>query len=91
MTFDDGAQKIRKELEKKHLGLVKLEGINRKLTSHLGKYNGIFARLCVVWHCVEHVNDDGGHCAAGCGLLARLPAEARDRVLRERAGTGERP
>ena len=58
MTFDDGALKIRKELERKHLDLVKLEGINRKLTSHFGKYNGIFARLCVVWHCVEHVNDD---------------------------------
>ena len=32
----------------------RLESLNRKLTSHIGKYNGIFARLCVVWHCVEH-------------------------------------
>ena len=30
------------------------ESINRKLAAHIGKYNGIFARLCVVWHCVEH-------------------------------------
>ena len=58
LTFDDGALKIREELERKHLDLMKLEGLNRKLTSHFGKYNGIFARLCVVWHCVEHVNDD---------------------------------
>ena len=33
---------------------MKLEGLNRKLTSHFGKYNGLFARLCLVWHCIEH-------------------------------------
>jgi hypothetical protein len=54
LVFDDGALKIREELDKKHLGLMQLEGLNRKLTSHFGKYNGIFARLCVVFHCVEH-------------------------------------
>ena len=37
---------------------MQLEGINRKLVAHFGKYNGIFARLCVVWHCVEHAGDD---------------------------------
>ena len=56
LTFDDGALAIREELEKKHLDLAQLESLNRKLTSHFGKYNGIFARLCVVWHCVEHVS-----------------------------------
>ena len=54
LRFDDGALAIRKELEKKHLELQQCETINRKLASHIGKYNGIFARLCVVWHCVEH-------------------------------------
>ena len=49
LHFDDGALAIREELEKKHLHLMQLEGINRK-----GKYSGMFARLCVVWHCVEH-------------------------------------
>ena len=34
------------------------KAINRKLASHIGKYNGIFARLCVVWHCVEHADGD---------------------------------
>ena len=28
--------------------------MNRKLSSHIGKYNGIFARLCIIWHCVEN-------------------------------------
>ena len=54
LRFDDGALTIRKELEKKHLELQQCETINRKLASHIGKYNGIFARLCVIWHCVEH-------------------------------------
>jgi hypothetical protein len=54
LTFDDGALAIRVGLEKKHLELQQCETINRKLASHIGKYNGIFARLCVVWHCVEH-------------------------------------
>ena len=58
LTFDDGALKIREALEKKHLELTKLKSLNRKLTSHIGKYNGIFARLCVIWHCVEHVDED---------------------------------
>ena len=87
LKFDDGALKIREELERKHLDLMKLEGINRKLTSHFGKYNGIFARLCVVWHCVEHVGGHscrcrhGGYGTARCELPARLPAAARGGVL----------
>ena len=58
LKFDDGALTIREELEKKHLDLMQCESINRKLTSHFGKYNGIFARLCVVWHCVEHAEGE---------------------------------
>jgi len=71
LKFDDGALKIREELEKKHLNLMSLEGLNRKLTSHFGKYNGIFARLCVVWHCVEH---------AGGKLPANIPEATARRV-----------
>ena len=54
LRFDDAAQDYRQELERKHLDLQHCETINRKLAAHIGKYNGIFARLCVVWHCVEH-------------------------------------
>lgn len=54
LRFDDGARAVRAEMERKHLELQKYESINRKLASHIGKYNGIFARLCIVWHCVEH-------------------------------------
>lgn len=55
LQFDEGAQAIRRDLEARHLELQSLESINRKLASHIGKYDGLFARLCVVWHCVEHV------------------------------------
>lgn len=55
LQFDDGAQVIRRDLEARHLDLQSLESINRKLASHIGKYDGLFARLCVVWHCIEHI------------------------------------
>lgn len=55
LEFDDGAQAIRRELEARHLELQSTEAINGKLASHVGKYDGLFARLCIIWHCVEHV------------------------------------
>jgi hypothetical protein len=58
LRFDEGAQAIRRDLERKHLDLQNCETINKKLSSHIGKYNGIYARLCVIWHCVE--NSRGG-------------------------------
>ncbi|MBR0797539.1 DUF3987 domain-containing protein [Bradyrhizobium jicamae] len=54
LRFDEGGQNYRQELESKHLELGQsLETVNRKLAAHIGKYDGIFARLCVIWHCVE--------------------------------------
>jgi hypothetical protein len=57
LRFDDGAQSLRQDLERKHLDLQKCEALNRKLAAHIGKYDGIFARLCVIWHCVENAGD----------------------------------
>jgi len=54
LRFDDGAQKIRRELEQRHLDLMTAESVNRKLAAHIGKYDGLFARLCIVWHCIEN-------------------------------------
>lgn len=28
--------------------------MNKKLSAHIGKLEGLFARLCVLWHCVEN-------------------------------------
>jgi hypothetical protein len=69
LRFDEKAQAYRQELERKHLELQSCESINRKLASHIGKYDGIFARLCVIWHCVE----------AAAGTLPRLISEGTAR------------
>jgi hypothetical protein len=51
------------------LDLSACETVNRKLAAHIGKYDGIFARLCVIWHCVESPH----------GQLARVISEATAR------------
>jgi Protein of unknown function (DUF3987) len=53
LHFDPAAQQYRHELECKHLELQAWEVIHPKLAAHIGKYDGIFARLCVIWHCIE--------------------------------------
>ena len=52
------AQDLRRELEHKHHELKRLEYISPMLASHLGKYDGIYARLCVIFHCIECVSDE---------------------------------
>jgi Protein of unknown function (DUF3987)/Primase C terminal 2 (PriCT-2)/RepB DNA-primase from phage plasmid len=56
LRFDKGAQAIRSGLAKKHIELMGSEIVNKKLATHVGKYDGVFARLCVLWHCVENVD-----------------------------------
>jgi Protein of unknown function (DUF3987) len=59
MEFDAAAQQIRRKLEQKHLDLAAYESVNKKLAAHIGKYNGLFARLCLLWHCIETVDTTG--------------------------------
>lgn len=56
LRFDDGAQQIRRELEAEHLELARLDAFNRKLGAHFGKYDGIFARLALLFHVIEHAH-----------------------------------
>lgn len=70
LTFSEGAQKVRVQLEEKHHGLQSLELVNKKLASHIGKYDGLFARLCVVWHCIDYCS-----CSSGSGNPDHLPSE----------------
>ena len=51
--FSDAALALRKELEAKHLDLMSCEAIHPKLAAHIGKYDGLFARLCLLWHMIE--------------------------------------
>ena len=56
LKFDDRAQAIQAEIEIEHDRLARgLEGFNKKLSTAFGKQTGLFARFCVIWHCVDHV------------------------------------
>jgi hypothetical protein len=54
VTFEDAARAIREEMARKHCELATIEIVNKKLSAHIGKYDGIFARLCLLWHCIEN-------------------------------------
>lgn len=55
LMFDESARAIRERLEGEHLELsCSLEGVSPKMAAHFGKHDGLFARLCVLWHCIEH-------------------------------------
>jgi len=53
VLLGDAARALRQELENKHRELVRATVVNKKLAAHVGKYDGIFARLCLLWHCIE--------------------------------------
>jgi Protein of unknown function (DUF3987)/Bifunctional DNA primase/polymerase, N-terminal len=73
LRFDDDAQVIRSKLEQKHLDLQNFEAVSKKLSAHIGKYNGIFARLCVIFHCIEYV---------GRELPITITADTAERVAK---------
>lgn len=57
LRYDDGAQAIRTEMYKDYHGMVvAMEHINKKMAAHLGKFEGLFPRLCIIWHCIENAN-----------------------------------
>jgi hypothetical protein len=85
LEFDDDAQTIRRRLEQKHLKLMGLEVINKKLAAHVGKYDAFFARLCVVFHCVEHLSASGPAQAS----MAFMITEAMKQKLRAQGVTGD--
>jgi hypothetical protein len=52
--FSDAALIVRGRMEQWHIDLASCVGLSRKLAAHVGKYDGMFARLCLIWHCIEH-------------------------------------
>ena len=59
LKFDEGAQKIRRELENEHHERARSwEPINKKISSAFGKQDGYFAELCVIWHCAENAGQN---------------------------------
>jgi Protein of unknown function (DUF3987) len=54
LQFDDAARAARERLAGEHMKLQQYyEGFNRRLAAHIGKYDGLFARLCLLWHYIE--------------------------------------
>lgn len=69
------AQAVRRALELEHVELVEaLESASPKMAAHIGKYDGIFGKLAVLWHCVEN---------EGCAELpVEITGETAGRVAR---------
>lgn len=75
LYFDDEAREIRERLEQKHhRQIVATEGFNKKLAAHIGKFDGLFPRLCIIWHCIENIDADTIPLAVS-GETARRVAE----------------
>lgn len=54
LRFDNAAQELRADLERQHLAWIAACTVyNKKLSAHIGKYDGLFARLCLLWHRIE--------------------------------------
>jgi hypothetical protein len=55
LRFHNRAQDVRGRMEARHLALAQaIETFNGKLAAHIGKFDGLFGRLCVLFHCIEH-------------------------------------
>lgn len=54
LRFDAGAQRLRRQLADEHHALLAVASINPKLAAHIGKLDGLYGRLCVLWHAIEH-------------------------------------
>lgn len=58
VRFSPEAQAIWREVTNRNFELSSSwEAVNSKLAAHFGKYDGMFARLCLVWHCIESEGD----------------------------------
>jgi hypothetical protein len=62
LRFDSAGQNLRQELSEKHHDMAAgWEILNKKLAAHIGKYDGLFARLCIVFHCIEATTQRPAH------------------------------
>lgn len=85
LRFDDAARSVRERLEAEHLDLAtSLESVSPKMAAHFGKHDGLFARLCVLWHCIDH-NHGGRVPETVSGDTAERVAEFMVRFIRPSA------
>src|SRR5690606_10356572 len=66
------AQIIWEEVLQRNFDLARSwEKVNAKLAAHIGKYDGLFARLCLLWHCIE---------STGNRPASTIPGDVAERV-----------
>jgi hypothetical protein len=54
LKFDAAGQDLRQQLSERHHEMQSSwEILNKKLAAHVGKYDGLYARLCIVFHCID--------------------------------------
>ncbi len=72
LRFSLAAQAVWQETARRIHDLAKSwETVNVKLAAHIGKYPGLFARLCLIWHCIE---------SSGERPASQVPEEVAARV-----------
>lgn len=72
LQFDHAGHDLRQTLAEKHHDMATgWEILNKKLASHIGKYDGLFGRLCITFHCIDN---------AGRPLPHVIPIETAERA-----------
>ena len=56
VTFQAGAQTIRRQFERYAHELVRLEALSPQFSAFCGKLDGLFARLALIFHCCDSIN-----------------------------------
>ncbi|MBJ3783858.1 DUF3987 domain-containing protein [Devosia sediminis] len=83
LRFSPSAHSIRAEREKRHHELAMAwETVNRKIGAHLGKYDALFARLCIVFHCLDEMHGDVPVDEIGEDVAERVAAFMDDYIYR---------
>lgn len=76
LKMSEAAMVLRQQAVDYHHDLVRhLEGFNTRLSSHIGKYDGLVPRLSVIWHCIENAGNPDG-------LPVEISEETVARVIR---------
>lgn len=83
LQFSDDARAIREQLEAKHHRQVTAtEGFNKKLAAHIGKFDGLFPRLCIIWHCIENIEEKALPLTVSAETAARVASFMSDYLMR---------
>jgi hypothetical protein len=72
LRFDAGAQRIERQVAQEERDLAQLDLFHSQLGAHLGKTHGLFARLALLFHAIDHAHADT--------LPLEVPADTAERA-----------